>query len=54
MDDIEKFLNMTQDEQTVFIESLLVELWENGEIELTGFNSAGEPMFSLPKNNAKR
>ena len=46
MDDITNFLDMTHDEQVAYIEDILMEMWEDGLVDLVGFDENNEPLFS--------
>jgi hypothetical protein len=45
MDELTQFMNMTEQEQIDHIEEILMAMWEEGEVELVGFNENNEPLF---------
>lgn len=49
--EMSKFTNMSEEEQVECIENALIELWENGIVDLVGFDEYKQPLFSLRKQN---
>lgn len=46
MDDITHFLELTHEEQIDYIEDILMEMWEEGLVDLVGFDENNQPLFT--------
>ena len=47
---VEQYLSLSKTEQIKAIESILEEMWDEGLVELVGFDQFNEPLFSAKKH----
>ena len=47
MDD---YIRLPHTKQIQYVENILISLWDNGDIELIGFDKNNEPIFDLQDN----
>jgi hypothetical protein len=48
---MQDFLNMPHDQQVEAVELILMDLWDDGVVDLIGFDSTNQPIFRIKENH---